>query len=102
MIEDKGIVEIKHLLPFVKLERAYLPMWGKGKWVGEGICVFFGGYELGSRALLCFARWQMSWKHWVAVFFSVKMDEGGLNGWKWIKAIEMDRYGRLYMKVHLV
>ena len=30
-IEGKRIVQIKHLLPFVKLERAYLPMCGKGE-----------------------------------------------------------------------
>ena len=36
-------------------------------WVDEGISlVFFCGYELESWALLSFARWQMSWKHWVA------------------------------------
>ena len=38
--EVKRIVQVKHLLPFVKLESAaYLPMCGKGEWVCESIYV---------------------------------------------------------------
>ena len=58
-IEGKRIVQIKHLLPFVKLERAYLPMCRKGERVGECICVICAVMGWGV-ALLCFARWQMS------------------------------------------